>query len=180
MRIPGRLIAFVLSLAVIAAPLAAQDAAPVPCKDSTCSLKIDWGSSKTSGDYPPDKRYGSGDDFEQRFRNALREKGLRFQDAAADGAMGMVVRPTMQKNVLCDAMAGINPDKTCTAMTNLAVAFTAPAVGAKAPGAIRITNRCGAGDVFLSHRDFATYAAEMIWFQLVGQAQKAERPRVNC
>jgi hypothetical protein len=180
MRLSGRLIALVFLLAAVAAPLMAQDAAAVPCKDSTCSLKIDWGSNKTSGDYPPDKRYGSGDDFEQRFRSALRDKGLRFQDIAADGAMGMVVRTTMQKNVLCDAMAGINPDRTCTAMTNLAVTFTSPASGAKAPGAIRITNRCGAGDVFLSHRDFATYAAEMIWFQLVGQAQKAERPRVNC
>ena len=180
MRFSGRLIVPAFLLAVVAAPLMAQDAAPVPCKDSTCSLKIDWGSNKTSGDYPPDKRYGSGDDFEQRFRSALRDRGLRFQDIASDGAMGMVVRTTMQKNVLCDAMAGINPDRTCTAMTNLAVTFTSPASGAKAPGAIRITNRCGAGDVFLSHRDFATYSADMIWFQLVGQAQKAERPRVNC
>lgn len=164
-------------IAAFAAPLAAQDAV-VPCKDSTCGLKIDWGGSRTSADYPPDKRYGSGDDFEQRFRSALRDNGFKMQDPA-DGMITMVARPTMQKNVMCDAMAGINPDKTCTAMTLLAVSFTAPA-GAKAPGAMRITNRCGAGDVFLTHAAFANYAADMLWYQMVGQAQKAERPRVNC
>src|SRR6185436_5687476 len=101
-----------LAVAVFAsAPLAAQDAL-VPCKDSTCTLKIDWGGSKTSADYPPDKRYGSGDDFEQRFRNALREKGFRFVDAGGETALSMIARPTMQKNVMCDAMAGINTDRT--------------------------------------------------------------------
>jgi hypothetical protein len=65
-------------------------------------------------------------------------------------------------------------------MTVLAITFMGPPAGTKAPGAMRITNRCGAGDVYLSHKDFAQYAAETIWFQLVGQAQKAERPRVNC
>jgi hypothetical protein len=164
----------------VAAPAAAQDAAATPCKSTTCVFKLDWGGNKSSGDYPPDKRYGSGDDFEQRFRNALRERGLRFQDSPLEGAITMVARPTMRKNVMCDAMAGINPDKTCTAMTALAVSFTSPSGGPKAPGAMNLSNRCAAGDVFLSHRDFGQYAADMIWYQLEGQAAKAERPRSNC
>ena len=169
----------VVALATSAARAAAQEV-PVPCKDATCALNIDWGGGKTSANYPPDKRYGSGDDFEQRFKSALREKGLRFQDTPLDGAITMVVRPTMTAKVMCDAMAGINTDKSCTAMTLLAVTFTNAPAGAKAPGAMRITNRCGAGDIYLGHREFAQYSAEMIWFQLVGQAAKAERPRVNC
>jgi hypothetical protein len=161
------------------ATASAQDAL-IACKSATCVFKLDWGGNKSSGDYPPDKRYGSGDDFEQRFRNALREHGLRFQDTPIEGAIVMVARPTMTPRVMCDPMAGINPDKTCTAMTALAISFTSPPGGPKAPGAIRISNRCAAGDVFLSHKDFGQYAANMIWYQLEGQAAKAERPRVNC
>jgi hypothetical protein len=167
-------------LLAMAAPAAAQDAPSVPCKVNMCVFKLDWGGNRSSGDYPPDKRYGSGDDFEQRFRNALRERGLRFSDSPIDGATSMTARPTMRKNVMCDPMAGINPDKTCTAMTALAVSFTAAPGGPKAPGAINISNRCAAGDVFLSHKDFGQFAADMIWWQLEGQAAKAERPRVNC
>jgi hypothetical protein len=170
---------FVAAIALAATDATAQDSTEVPCKTAVCSLKIDWGGNKTSADYPPDKRYGSGDDFEQRFSNALREKGFNFRMAPIDGAITLVARTTMTPRVMCDAMAGVNPDKSCTAMTLLAVSFTAPP-GGKAPGAIRITNRCAAGDIFLSHREFAEYAASMIWYQLVGQAAKAERPRSNC
>jgi hypothetical protein len=166
-------------LVLVAVRANAQDAAPIPCKQQTCGLRLDWGGNRSAADYPPDKRYGSGDDFEQRFKNALRERGLRFQDGALEGAILLTARPTMQGKVMCDPMAGINPDKTCTAMIALAVTFTAPA-GTKPPGAIRITNRCGAGDVYLSHKDFAQYSADYIWFQLEGQAAKAERPRSNC
>jgi hypothetical protein len=164
----------------VASEATAQDATPIACKSSTCVFKLDWGGNKSSGDYPPDKRYGSGDDFEQRFRNALRERGLRFSDTPIEGAITMVARPTMQGRVMCDAMAGINPDRTCTAMIALAISFTSPPGGPKAPGAIRISNRCAAGDIFLSHKEFGQYSADMIWFQLAGQAAKADRPRVNC
>ena len=172
-----------LSIAVVALTLVsgvrAQDAPSIACKQATCVFRLDWGGNRSASDYPPDKRYGSGDDFDQRFRNALRERGFRFQDSPLEGAILMTARPTMTGKVMCDPMAGINPDRTCTAMTALAISFTAPA-GTNAPGAMRITNRCAAGDIFLSHREFGQYAADMIWFQLEGQGAKADRPRVNC
>ena len=57
------------AVALLAGVARAQDA--VPCKALTCVMTIDWGGSKTSGDYGPDKRYGSGDDFEQKVKAAL-------------------------------------------------------------------------------------------------------------
>ena len=174
-----RILSIAILIVLVAARAGAQDAAPIPFRQGTCVFRLDWGGSKSASDYPPDKRYGSGDDFDQRFRNALRERGFRFQDSPLEGAILMTARPTMTGKVMCDPMAGINPDRTCTAMTALAISFTAPA-GTKAPGAMRITNRCAAGDIFLSHREFGQYAADMIWFQLEGQGAKADRPRVNC
>lgn len=178
----GRWMAFVLcvtTLSVGAARVSGQEA-PVPCKESACVLSIDWGAGKTSATYPPDRRYGSGDDFESRFKAALAERAIRFREVPTPDLLLMTVRPTMRNRVMCDRIGGLNRDMTCTAMVMLAVTFTSPNSGVKAPAAIRVSNRCAAGDIFLTHRDFATYAAEMIWYQLEGQAAKAERPRANC
>lgn len=164
----------------ISVALADRAQGQVACKDTACFLTIDWGSGKTSANYPPDKKYGSGDDFESRFRGALAQRGYRIIDAAQPGAYTLTVRPTMRGRVMCDAMAGLNNDMTCTAMTNLAVNFTTADPALKPPSAIRISNRCAAGDTFMTHRVFAQYAADMIWWQLEGQAAKGERPIVNC
>jgi hypothetical protein len=166
------------AVALTAGAARAQDA--VPCKALACVITIDWGGSKTASDYAFDKRYGSGDDFEQKVKAALAGHGFRFGDKPIDGAMTMYLRPTMKSRVMCDQMAGINPDMSCTAMTALAVNFTSPDKAVKAPGAIRISNRCAAGDIFMVNKVFAQYAADMIWWQLEGQAQKAERPVSNC
>ena len=166
------------AVALTAGVARAQDA--VPCKALTCVMTIDWGGSKTSGDYGPDKRYGSGDDFEQKVKAALAAHGFRLTDKPTDGAMVMLLRPTMKSRVMCDQMAGINPEMACTAMTALAVNFTSSDKTVKAPGAIRISNRCAAGDIYMLNKVFAQYAADMIWWQLEGQAQKADRPISNC
>lgn len=165
--------------ATMAGPVAAQ-AAPIACKDVSCTLILDWGSGKTSASYPPDKKFGSGDDFEQRFKSAIAARGYRLYDTPMPGALVMTLRPTMRARVMCDAMAGLNNDMNCTAMTNLAVNFSSADAAMKAPGAIRISNRCASGDTFMTHRVFAQYSADMIWWQLEGQAAKAERPIVNC
>ena len=47
------------AVALLAGVARAQDA--VPCKALACVLTLDWGGSKTAGDYGPDKRYGSGE-----------------------------------------------------------------------------------------------------------------------
>ena len=160
--------------------VSAQDSA-IPCKTTMCSFVLDWGAGQTSASYPPDKRYGSGDDFEARLRSVLTARGFRFRDGAVEGMMAMTVRPTMKSRVMCDAMAGLNPDKSCTAIVGLAVTFLTGDPAVKAPGAIRINNRCAAGDVYMLNTVFAQYAAGMIWWQLEGQAvAKAERPISNC
>ena len=174
-----RLLVACLATVVAASVSRAQDT-NTPCKSATCILLLDWGSGKTSGSFPPDRRYGSGDDFESRFRAAIGSRGYRFKDGPIEGAMTMSLRPTTKARVMCDAMAGLNPDMNCTAMTGSAVSFTSAEPKVKAPRAIRITNRCAAGDIFMPNREFAQYASDMIWYQLEGQAAKADRPIVNC
>lgn len=175
---------FITTLALTSAAVAgtsamAQDAS-IPCRETACVLSIDWGAGKTSASYPPDRRYGSGDDFESRFKAALAQRGFRFRETPVEGLLVMVVRPRMQERVMCDRVGGLNRDMNCVAMTILAVTFVSPGADVKVPGAIRITNRCASGDIYLTHREFANYAAEMIWYELEGKAAKAERPRVSC
>ena len=67
------------AVALLAGVARAQDA--VPCKALTCVLTLDWGGSKTAADYPPDKRYGSGDDFEQMIKAANASDVPYFQPA---------------------------------------------------------------------------------------------------
>jgi|GEM_PF-4031907 len=178
-RVVYGMVGGMMLVATMAGPVAAQ-AAPIACKDVSCTLILDWGSGKTSASYPPDKKFGSGDDFEQRFKSAIAARGYRLYDTPMPGALVMTLRPTMRARVMCDAMAGLNNDMNCTAMTNLAVNFSSADAAMKAPGAIRISNRCASGDTFMTHRVFAQYSADMIWWQLEGQAAKAERPIVNC
>ncbi len=169
-----------MMLSVTMTGAAAAQAAPIACKDVACSLLLDWGSGKTSANYPPDKKFGSGDDFEQRFKSAIAARGYRLYDTPMPGALVMTLRPQMRARTMCDAMSGLNNDMTCTAMSNLAVNFSSSDPAVKAPSAIRISNRCASGDTFMTHRVFAQYAADMIWWQLEGQAAKGERPIVNC
>jgi hypothetical protein len=166
--------------ASIPAAASAQDAAEIACKSSACGFQLDWGSGKTSASYPPDRRYGSGDDFESKFRSAMGLRGYRLLDKAPEGGITVTARPTMKGKVMCDRMAGINPDMNCTAVIALAVNFQSADSKVKAPGAIRINNRCAAGDIFMTNPVFAQYAADMIWYQLEGQAAKAEKPVSNC
>jgi len=159
--------------------LSAQDAA-APCTVSPCVFDLDWGNGKTSASYVADRRYGSGDDFEARFRAAMAAHGYRFTDIATEGAMRLRVRPMMKERVSCDRVSGLNPDMSCTAMTNLAVTFAPGDPNVKAPGAIGINNRCGSSGQFLTMKAFAEYASDMVWWQLEGQAAKADRPTSKC
>jgi hypothetical protein len=86
----------------------------------------------------------------------------------------------VKAKVMCDVMAGINPDMSCTAITGLTVTFTSGDPKVKAPGALRVNNRCAAGDIYMLNKNFGQYSADMIWYQLEGQAAKADRPNVNC
>ena len=162
------------------APVLRAQAPVTPCKESACFITVDWGSGKTSGSFPPDRRYGSGDDFDSRFRTVMSTRGFRLRDTPGDGAWMLTVRPTMRPKSMCDAMPGINTDMSCTAMSAVTMSFTSGDPAVKAPGTVRVNNRCGAGDTFVDHKIFAQYAADMVWYELEGKFAKADKPIVHC
>lgn len=159
---------------------AAADAPPGPCHELSCGLNFDWGSGKTAASFGPDRRYGSGDDFESRFRGALGESGYRVKDPPASGPLLISVRPIMRAKAMCDQMSGTNTDMSCTAMSDVTIAFQSTDPAAKAPGSVRVTNRCGANDTFMTMAVFAKYAADMVYWTLEGQAKKMQRPTGRC
>lgn len=175
----------VLVLAAYFAPTAwaqTPDAAtaPPPCSTLQCAIVFDWGSGRTAGSFPTDKKYGSGDDFEAKLRSALASLGIRTKDAPAAGELTITVRPTMRARTMCDAMKGTSPDLTCTAMSDLSVSFAPTDPSAKAPPAQRIANRCGGGTNYMPMYQFAQYSAEMIYYSLVGAEKKEKKPVAVC
>lgn len=158
----------------------AQGVVPVPCRDTPCAVVLDWGPGKTAASYPPDRRYGAGDDFEPRFKAALRDRGYRIVDGPTAGAVTMTLRPAMRSRVACDRVTGLNPDLTCTAMEGVTISFANDDATVKVPSAIRVNNRCGGADTYLAHRAFADFAAATLWWEFEGRSTGAERPRTGC
>ena len=171
-----------ISLAASPALMAAQPAANAagPCHASACQLVFDWGSGRTAASFGPDRKYGSADDFETALRAALAGRGLRTKESQGDGSFSITLRPTMRARSMCDAMPGTSTDFSCTAMSDLTVTFVSGDSAVKAPGAIRVGNRCGAANVFMTMADFAQYAAGMVWYTLEGAPNKQSRPSGHC
>jgi hypothetical protein len=171
-----------LGSALVPAPSAAQDATagPPPCHLQACALVFDWGSGKTSASYPADRRYGSGDDFEAKMRSALSDHALRTKDAPADGPIVITLRPTMRPKSMCDMMPGTSTDMTCTSMSDLAVTFASNDPAVKAPNALRLSNRCGAGNTYMTMAQFGQYSADMLYYALEGAQKKEARPVMRC
>ncbi|HVT38039.1 MAG TPA: hypothetical protein VHE78_03275 [Gemmatimonadaceae bacterium] len=155
-------------------------AAPAPCHLQACGLAFDWGSGKTSANYPSDRRYGSGDDFEAKMRSALADHGVRTKDAPADGPLLITLKPTMRPRSMCDAMAGTSTDMSCTSMSDLTVTFASSDPAVKAPNAMHFSNRCGARDTFMTMAQFGQYAADMLYYALEGAQKKEARPVMRC
>jgi hypothetical protein len=171
-----------LGAALAPAASGAQEAAtpPAPCHLQACALVFDWGSGKTSASYPADRRYGSGDDFEAKMRSALADHALRTKDAPADGPIVITLRPTMRPKSMCDVMPGTSTDMSCTSMSDLAVSFSSSDPAVKAPNALRLSNRCGAGNTFMTMAQFGQYAADMMYYNLEGAQKKEARPVMRC
>lgn len=178
-RYLGCIALILFAVAIASRDVQAQDVAPIACK-APCIFVMDWGSGKTSANFPPDRRYGSGDEFETRFKSSMGARGFTLREPPLSGAVTLTVRATTKPKVMCDAMPGLNPDMTCTAVTDLAVSFLSSDPAVKAPGAMRISNRCSAGNIFMINSVFAQFAADMIWYQLEGQAAKADKPVSRC
>ena len=168
-----------LAPAALAAQGGAAPAAPAMCRDAPCIVIFDWGSGRSAADYGPDRKYGSADEFENRVRSLLTSAGLRLATSASPGAATISLRPTMRPKSMCDAMPGTNTDYSCTAMSDLQVFFTSGDPATKAPGAFRVSNRCG-GDVYMTMAAFGQYAAEMVIFTLEGARTKMNRPSAHC
>ena len=151
-----------------------------PCHASACQLSFDWGSGRTSASFGPDRKYGSADDFEVQLRAALAGRGIRTRDTPGDEGFSITLRPTMRPRSMCDVMPGTETDFSCTAMSDVTVAFVSGDPAIKAPGAVRVANRCGGRDVFMSMADFAQYAAAMVWYSLEGAPSKQPRPTAHC
>lgn len=171
-----------IGVATSPALMAAQPAvaAPGPCHASACQLIFDWGSGRTAASFGPDRKYGSADEFEVALRAALAGRGIRTTDTHGDGAFSITLRPTMRPRSMCDAMPGTETDFSCTAMSELTVAFVSGDSAIKAPGPMRVANRCGAKDVYMTMADFAQYAAGMVWYALDGAPNKQPRPTAHC
>lgn len=170
-----------LTALVLAAPLARAHAqSTVPCRETPCQLVFDWGSGQSASSVTPDRRYGSGDEFEAKFRSAMGLRGYRTKDTPTEGGMVLMVRVTTAKRVMCDQLPGTNPDMTCTAISQVNATYTSGDPKVKAPGSIRVNNRCATNGVYMLNRDFAQYSVDMIWYSLEGEAAKGERPVNKC
>ncbi|MGQ0764960.1 MAG: hypothetical protein ACT4OZ_04755 [Gemmatimonadota bacterium] len=179
MRILARLSVLAFLFPVVGA--AAQDSAAVagtgPCRSITCQIIWDWGGQSAST-YGQDRRYGPATDLEVLIPQFLREAGLKVSPAAGLPVQ-MTLRPRM-RNAMCDIMAGTGTDMSCRTVSDLAVQFTSTDSTVKAPGAVRITNRCAAGDKFMSIREFSRYAADLVIYNLTDEKARGRRPASRC
>ena len=169
-------------MAACAAALSAQApaAAPVPCRDAPCALTIDWGVGKTMADMPPDKKYGSPEQFDQAMREALKGHDMIGVASAPDSKIGIRVVATYKTRVLCEEMPGTMPDRTCATIGEAIANFSTSDPAIKLPTAVRLINRCGASSGVMSMRAFGKLMGETIWFALEGEQQKASKPFGRC
>lgn len=172
--------------AVVAFNAQAQDsaataAAPVgpggACRDYPCKILVDWGSGQTAASYPSDRRYGQAADFEPTIKFVFGDIKLRIVDGG--DVMVMTLRP-MMKNAMCDAMAGTNTDMSCQTVDEVQVQFNSLMPGVKAPGTVRVTNRCGAGDQRMSVTQMANFTANFVAYQLASDKKGMKRPTAKC
>ena len=157
---------------------AQEGVALVACATSACGLLVDWGPGKTAGTYGADRRYGSGDDFESGVRRGLSAHGITTQ-AATGAAFTITVRPKVNTRAMCDEMAGTGTNFGCAVVSDVAVNFTSADAALKAPGALRLTNRCG-GEKSLTMVQFGQYVGEMVWWSITPPEAKEKKPAMRC
>lgn len=173
--------AAVVAAALVPSIVVAQAAGPanVPCRDSSCRLVFDWGGGQTAASYPPDRRYGAGDDFESRVRVSLASKGMRFADDSRPGEVVVTIRPRVKK-AMCDAMSGTNTDMSCQTIGDLTITFSGGDATVKPPGAKSVKNSCGDVTVLMTMSQLGTYTGELVAFYVEGEQKKERRPSMKC
>jgi hypothetical protein len=173
-----RILFSTLVTALAAAPLAAQDAPQTtgPCRAAPCRLTFDWGGASAAS-HGSDRRYGPASDVETLLPQFLAERGMRVI-TAGETALVMTVRPKVRR-AMCDVMAGTGTDYSCRTIGEIAIQF-ATTDTTKAPNAVRVTNRCGAGDTFMTVAVFARFTADMLVYQLADEKTRGRRPASKC
>ncbi|MGQ0647240.1 MAG: hypothetical protein ACT4P7_06685 [Gemmatimonadaceae bacterium] len=149
-----------------------------PCRDAPCRLMIDWGAGTSAASYGADRRYGPAADIEPLLKQYLTEHRLRMVESGAD-AMLVTVRPTV-KNAMCDQMAGTSTDMSCRTIDELTIQFTSSDPAVKAPGSMRVANRCGAGDTKMTVAQMARYAADFMAYNLAVDKKGLKRAVARC
>jgi hypothetical protein len=163
---------------LVAAATAGAQAPAVPCKGLPCSLVIDWGVGKAVNDMPPDRRFGSPEDFDKALRAAL--AGHEMIASSATGAVSIRVQATYKTRVLCDDMPGTAPDRSCATIGEAIANFGSDDKALALSSAVRMINRCGASEAVMSMKQFGAFVGEMIWYSLEGAKQAAKKPSGKC
>jgi len=178
MTIRRYLIAFpvaILASAVGHSGAAAQEAASSLCRNSMCTLHIDWGSQGVPTFV--DRRYGAPGTFEEHMLSLMNSAGYRFSNAAADSALRIRLRPRMTR-AICDLIPGTNPDQSCQTIGDVTADFLSPEKIEGIPGNLRIRNRCG-NNQLMTIDGFAEYVAGMLDYTLARDKEK-KRPTAKC
>lgn len=170
-------IAMAVAITAVAGAAGAQDApAAGPCRSNLCVIAFDWGS-QSAASHGSDRRYGPAADLETYFPRLLEERGLRVATAGSS-VLTMTVRPKVRR-AMCDQMAGTDTDYSCKTIGEVQIQFMSSDT-TRAPNAVRVTNRCGAGDTFMTVMDFARLAADMLVYQLAEEKSRGRRPASKC
>lgn len=170
-------IAMAVAITLAAAAADAQDApAAGPCRSNLCVIAFDWGS-QSAASHGSDRRYGPAADLESHLPRLLEERGLRVATAGS-AVLTMTVRPKV-RFAMCDQMAGTDTNYTCKTISEVQIQFMSSDT-TRTPNAVRVTNRCGAGDTFMTVMDFARYTADMVAYQLAEDKSRGRRPTSKC
>lgn len=181
LRIHSISAAAILALVTTLAQAAtAQDAPPPggPCRDAPCRIQVDWGPSASAASYGADRRYGAAADIEMLIKQHLAEHKFRIVETGAD-AMLLTLRIKMVR-AMCDQMAGTSTDMSCQTIDEIMVQFTTPDPTVKAPGMMRVTNRCGAGDTKMTIAQIAKYSADYLAYNLATDKKGLKRAVSRC
>ena len=171
-------IALLAMSAMSASAARAQDppAAPAPCRSAACRLVFDWGG-ESAASHGSDRRYGPAADVEILLPKLLSERGLRII-TSGEAPILVTVRPKVRR-AMCDQMAGTDTDYSCKTIGEIQIQF-ASTDSTRAPNSIRVTNRCGAGDKFMTVAEFARLTADMVTYQLAEEKTRGRRPGSKC
>jgi hypothetical protein len=172
------MLAVAITFTAFSTTTAGAQAPAVPCKGMPCSLVIDWGVGKAMNDMPPDRRYGSPEDFDKAVRAAM--AGHEMVASTAGGAVSIRVQATYKTRVLCDDMPGTAPDRSCATIGEAIANFGSDDKSLALPASARMINRCGASEAVMTMKQFGAYVGEMIWYSLEGAKHDAKKPSGKC